>query len=150
MRALIQRVSDASVEVQGRIAGRIGPGLLVFLGIEDSDTAEDLEWMAGKILRLRILDDEKKIPNLSVVDLAGGILVVSQFTLFASTKKGNRPSYIRAGAPDKASQMVEAFAARLRLEPAVQVECGVFGADMKVRLTNDGPFTIWIDSKARE
>jgi len=150
MRALIQRVTDASVEVEGRLVGQIGPGLLVFVGAADSDEEEDLHWIAGKILKMRILDDEAGTPNLSVTDKGQGILVISQFTLFASTKKGNRPSYTAAGAPENAKSKIEVLTALLQKEPRVQVETGVFGANMKVRLTNDGPFTIWIDSKARE
>lgn len=150
MRALIQRVLDASVEVGGKITGQIGPGLVVFVGAEDSDSAEDAQWLAGKILKMRILDNENRLPDLSVTDLGRGILIVSQFTLFASTKKGNRPSYTRAGAPENAKALIESLTDFLREEPRVQVETGVFGADMLVRLTNDGPFTIWMDSKVRE
>lgn len=151
MRAVLQRVTQASVTVDGQVTGRIGQGILVFAGIEDADTEEDLAWMAGKILRMRLLDDEAGVANKSVLDLGAGLLVVSQFTLFASTKKGNRPSYTRAGEPVRAKQMYERFVEILRAESSgLAVETGVFGANMKVQLTNDGPFTIWVDSRVKE
>ena len=150
MRAVIQRVSGAAVTIDERVRGAIGRGLLVLLGVEDADTSEDIEWLSGKIARLRIFNDENGVMNLDVAEIHGGILVVSQFTLFASTKKGNRPSWIRAARPEAAAPLYEAFLAKLRADFNGTVATGEFGADMKVSLTNDGPVTIWIDSKNRE
>lgn len=150
MRCLLQRVSQASVTIADHSHASISTGLLVLVGIEDSDTDEDIEWMTGKISRLRIFPDQDGIMNLSVVDVRGEILVVSQFTLHASTKKGNRPSYIRAARPEFAIPAYERFLERLRVESGLSVLTGEFGADMKVGLINDGPVTIWIDSKNRE
>jgi D-tyrosyl-tRNA(Tyr) deacylase len=150
MRALLQRVSSASVEVDARSVGQIDQGLLLFVGIETNDTAEDLNWLAGKVLRLRIFADENGAMNRSVQDVGGALLVVSQFTLYASTKKGNRPSFIRAAPPDTAEQMFNEFCALLSAQMDRPVERGVFGAHMIVNLVNDGPVTIWIDSKERE
>ncbi|MGC8865052.1 MAG: D-aminoacyl-tRNA deacylase [Bacteroidales bacterium] len=150
MRVVIQRVNWASVEVEGRKVGEIRQGLLVLCGFEDGDTSEDLEWIAGKVVRLRIFNDENQVMNLSVKDVGGHILSVSQFTLHASTKKGNRPSYIRALAPVKASQMYQQFNQMLHAELGLPIQTGVFGAHMKVSLENDGPVTIIIDSKNRE
>lgn len=150
MRLLIQRVTEASVAIGGREHSRIGRGLLVLAGIEAADTEEDIEWLAGKLLRLRIFDDEQGVMNLDVQSVGGEIMVVSQFTLFASTRKGNRPSYIRS-APEPVSRPIyERFVARIGELSSRSVATGVFGADMQVRLVNDGPVTIWIDSKARE
>jgi len=150
MRALIQRVSTASVTVDGKITGQITAGLLVLLGIEDADTAEDASWLSNKIVNLRIFNDPDGVMNLSVLDINGEILLVSQFTLFASTKKGNRPSYIRAGKPEHAVPMYETMTSAIEQLTGKRVERGIFGADMKVALVNDGPVTIFIDSKARE
>jgi D-aminoacyl-tRNA deacylase len=150
MRAVIQRVSSADVTVDGRIIGTIQKGLLVLLAVEAADTDEDIEWLSGKIVRLRIFNDEAGLMNLSVQDVAGEILVVSQFTLFASTKKGNRPSYTRSAPPDVAVPLYERFLVRLTQDFGKPIQRGEFGADMKVRLLNDGPVTIIIDSKARE
>lgn len=150
MRLLIQRVLNASVTIDGKEHSRIGKGLLVLVGIENSDTAEDIEWLTGKLLRLRIFDDENGVMNLDVQQTEGEIMVVSQFTLFASTKKGNRPSYIRS-APEAVSRpMYEKFVAAVEAASGKKVATGVFGADMKVALTNDGPVTIWIDSHNKE
>lgn len=150
MRSIIQRVSQASVVIQGVEKARIGPGLLLLLGIEPEDTEEDIVWLCKKIAALRIFSDEAGMMNLSVQDIAGEILVVSQFTLFASTKKGNRPSFTRSAKPDIAIPLYEKFVETLRLESARPVETGEFGADMKVSLLNDGPVTIFMDSKNRE
>ena len=150
MRALIQRVSQASVTVSGEIISAIAAGLLVFTGIEDADTPEDIVWLAGKITQLRIFDDAAGVMNLSLRDINGGLLLVSQFTLMAATKKGNRPSYIRASKPDIAVPLYEAMIRQLELELGAPVATGCFGADMKVSLVNDGPVTIFIDSKQRE
>jgi len=150
MRAVIQRVSQASVRVDDRITGSVGPGLLVFLGIEDTDQQEDIDWLSNKILNLRVFNDENGVMNISVKDLGGSILLVSQFTLHASTKKGNRPSYIRASKPDFAIPMYEKMKSRLEEESGKIVQAGIFGADMKVELLNDGPVTIIIDTRNRE
>ena len=150
MRCLLQRVSRASVTINGEVRSAIGPGLLVLVGIEESDTAEDIEWLSGKITRLRIFPDAEGVMNCSVMEAGGSILVVSQFTLHASTKKGNRPSYIRAARPEIAVPAYERFVDRLRQDAGLTVLTGEFGADMKVELLNDGPVTIWIDSKFRE
>jgi D-tyrosyl-tRNA(Tyr) deacylase len=150
MRCLLQRVSQASVTIDGVVTGSIGVGLLVLVGIEDADTAEDIEWMTGKISRLRIFPDADGVMNCSLNEAGGALLVVSQFTLHAATKKGNRPSYIRAARPEFAIPMYEQFVSRLRDDSGAKVETGTFGADMKVSLINDGPVTIWIDSKNKE
>lgn len=150
MRALIQRVSTAEVHIEGEPAGRIGAGLLVLLGIEEADQDEDIEWLAGKLARLRIFSDAEGKMNASVTEIGGDALVVSQFTLHASTKKGNRPSFIRAARPEVAIPLYEKFLTRLEGEMSRPVARGVFGADMKVSLVNDGPVTIWMDTKARE
>ena len=150
MRSVIQRVTKASVIIDGKINGSIGGGLLVFLGIEDADNEEDIKWLSGKIVNLRLFNDEEGIMNLSVLDTGGDILLISQFTLHASTKKGNRPSYIKASKPDIAiplyQQMIKQLTDKLRKE----ISTGIFGADMKVELLNDGPVTIIIDSKNKE
>lgn len=150
MRIVIQRVSEAAVRVDGNITGSIGKGLLVLMGIEDADTKEDIEWLSNKITNIRIFDDADGVMNLSVKDIDGGILLVSQFTLHASTKKGNRPSYIRASKPDIAIPMYEAMIAQLSIDLGKPVQTGIFGADMKVSLLNDGPVTITMDSKNKE
>jgi D-tyrosyl-tRNA(Tyr) deacylase len=150
MRAVIQRVSEASVTIDGRVKSAIGKGLLVLLGIEEVDGAEDIEWLSGKIARLRVFNDDQGVMNLSVQEVQGDIIVVSQFTLHASTKKGNRPSYIRAARPEMAIPLYEAFVKRLSADLGKPVLTGDFGADMKVTLCNDGPVTIVIDTKAKE
>jgi D-tyrosyl-tRNA(Tyr) deacylase len=150
MRSVIQRVAKASVLIDGKINGSIGAGLLVFLGIEDADSEEDIEWLAGKIINLRIFNDEAGIMNRSVSDIAGDILLISQFTLHASTKKGNRPSYIKASKPDIAIPLYEQMIQRLTIKLGKKISTGIFGADMKVELLNDGPVTITIDSKNKE
>ena len=150
MRVVIQRVKHASVTIEGTKRASIGAGMLVLLGIEDSDSDEDIEWLCGKIVRLRIFNDSEGVMNLPVTDVPdSGILLVSQFTLMASTRKGNRPSYIQASKPDIAVPLYERFIARLQQEFGKKVETGVFGADMQVDLLNDGPVTIIIDSKMR-
>jgi D-tyrosyl-tRNA(Tyr) deacylase len=150
MRAVIQRVSQASVTIGGRVKSAIPRGLLVLLGIEAADTGEDLEWLSGKIVRLRIFNDDEGLMNRSIQETGGDLLVVSQFTLHASTKKGNRPSFIRAAKPEFAVPMYERFVARLSADLGKPVFTGEFGADMKVALVNDGPVTIVMDSKGRE
>ena len=150
MRAVIQRVSSASVVIAGQTKASIQTGLLVLLGIEEADTAEDIEWLSSKIARLRVFNDEQAVMNRSVLEAGGQVIVVSQFTLHASTKKGNRPSYIRAARPEVAIPLYEQFVQKLASELGQPVETGEFGADMKVSLVNDGPVTIVIDSKARE
>lgn len=147
MRIVVQRVSEASVKVEGKSAGEIGGGLLVLVGIEDSDEEKDAEWLASKILNLRIFSDEDDKMNRSVLDVNGEILCISQFTLLADYRKGNRPSFIRAARPDKAVPLFEFFKSELS-KSSVKVESGIFGADMKVSLLNDGPVTIVMDSKA--
>lgn len=150
MKAVIQRVSSASVTIEGELFSEIGAGLLVFLGIVDSDTQEDIEWLSRKICNLRIFSDAQGVMNRSLVDSCGEALVVSQFTLHAATKKGNRPSYIKAAKPDVAIPLYRNFIAQMKGELDKKVETGVFGADMKVALLNDGPVTIIIDTKNRE
>jgi D-aminoacyl-tRNA deacylase len=150
MRVVIQRVANASVTVESKVVADIQKGLLVFVGIEEVDTQEDLDWLVTKITQLRIFNDENEVMNLSVQDIGGDVLVVSQFTLHAATKKGNRPSYIKAAKPDIAIPMYERFVKALESKLGKKVPTGVFGADMKVLLLNDGPVTIQIDSKNRE
>ncbi|MCZ8230388.1 D-aminoacyl-tRNA deacylase [Flavobacterium sp.] len=150
MRVVIQRVAYASVTVESKVVAEIQKGLLVFVGIEEADTQEDLEWLVTKITQLRIFGDENEVMNLSIQDVGGDVLVVSQFTLHAATKKGNRPSYIKAAKPDFAIPMYERFVKALELKLGKKVPTGIFGADMKVLLLNDGPVTIQIDSKNRE
>jgi D-tyrosyl-tRNA(Tyr) deacylase len=150
MRTVIQRVTHASVAIDGHIRSAIGQGLLVFVGIEDADTTEDIEWLSNKIINLRIFDDEHKIPNISIKDIAGDILLVSQFTLHAATKKGNRPSYIKASKPNIAIPLYEKMIAQLENDLGKKIFTGEFGADMKVLLLNDGPVTIFIDTKNKE
>ncbi|HEV8082956.1 MAG TPA: D-aminoacyl-tRNA deacylase [Chitinophagaceae bacterium] len=150
MRILIQRVIKASVTVEEKLAGAIETGLLVFVGIEDADTIEDIKWLSNKIVNLRIFDDENRVPNISVKDIDGEILLVSQFTLHAKTKKGNRPSYIRAAKPNVAIPLYQKMIDRLEIDLGKNIATGVFGGDMKVELINDGPVTIIIDTKNRE
>jgi D-tyrosyl-tRNA(Tyr) deacylase len=150
MRVVIQRVSKASVTVDGTVTGKIGQGLLVLLGIEDADSDDDIQWLSSKIVNLRVFNDEAGVMNRSVLDLNGNILLVSQFTLHASTKKGNRPSYIRASKPGFAIPMYEKMIAQLQNHLGKSIATGIFGADMKIELLNDGPVTIIIDSKNRE
>lgn len=149
MRLLLQRVSEARVTVDGRITGELAHGLLIFIGIEPADTAEDIEWLAAKTVNLRIFNDDAGVMNRSVLDVTGGILLVSQFTLHASTRKGNRPSYSAAARPEIAIPLYEAFHQRLTALLGRPIPTGIFGADMKVHLLNDGPVTLWIDSKQR-
>ncbi len=149
MRAVVQRVNGARVEINGQNHDSIGTGLLVLLGIEDSDTNEDIEWLAGKIARLRVFDDGQGVMNLSVQDIQGEIMVISQFTLHASTKKGNRPSYVFAAKPDTAIPLYEKFLEEMSRQIQKGVASGVFGAMMNITLTNDGPVTIIIDSKIK-
>lgn len=150
MRAVIQRVAEAKVTIAGAVKGAIQHGLLVLLAIEEADTVEDIEWLSGKIARLRVFDDENGVMNRSVTEVQGGILLISQFTLVGSTKKGNRPSYSRSARPETAVPLYEKFIARLGQDLGKPVQTGEFGAHMLVSLTNDGPVTIIIDSKARE
>ena len=150
MRAVIQRVAEAKVSIGGALKGAIQHGLVVLLAVEEADTAEDIEWLSGKIVRLRVFDDDNGVMNRSVQETGGGILLVSQFTLFASTKKGNRPSYSRSARPEIAVPLYEQFARRLAQDLGKPIQTGEFGAQMLVSLTNDGPVTIIIDSKMRE
>ena len=150
MRTVIQRVQHCSVTIDGQLKSNIGNGMLVLVGIEDRDTQEDIEWLCKKIANLRIFDDENGVMNRSVIDTGGEVMVVSQFTLHASTKKGNRPSYIHASKPDFANPMYESFCAEMGLQIGKNVATGVFGADMKIELLNDGPVTILIDSQNKE
>jgi len=150
MRAVIQRVSRASVTIENTVTGRIEGGLLVLLAVEEADTGEDIEWLSGKIARLRIFPDQVGVMNRSVQETGGDILLISQFTLYASTRKGNRPSYSRSAGPQKAVPLYDAFVQRLSVELGKPIQTGEFGADMKVELINDGPVTIIIDSKLKE
>jgi len=150
MRVVIQRVSEASVKIEGKINGQIENGLLILLGIENNDDENDINWLCSKIANLRIFADENGLMNLSVKETNGNILLISQFTLFASTKKGNRPSYIQSARPEKAIPLYEKFIQTISQEIGKKIETGIFGADMKISLINDGPVTICIDSKNRE
>src|ERR1700722_2828178 len=150
MRAVIQRVTQASCTVDGKVTGAINMGFLVLLGIEDADTDEDLQWLAQKITNLRVFSDENGLMNKALADIDGEILLISQFTLFAQTKKGNRPSFIRAARPDKAIPLYEKMIAALEAATGKKIKVGIFGADMKISLVNDGPVTIIIDTKIRE
>jgi len=150
MRAVIQRVSEASVTVDQKIEGEIAEGLLIFLGIVPEDTSEDLEWLCKKIVNLRIFDDNKGVMNLSLKEQNGTALVISQFTLHAQTKKGNRPSYIKAARPDIAIPLYQQFIMQLENDLGKEIQTGIFGANMQVSLLNDGPVTLIIDSKNRE
>ena len=150
MISVIQRVSSASVEIEKKVKADIGKGLLVLLGIEDADNQEDIDWLANKIVNLRIFNDAEGVMNKSVLEVGGGIIVVSQFTLHASTKKGNRPSYIKASKPDVAIPLYEKFVNTMEMALGKPVQTGEFGADMKVNLLNDGPVTIVIDTKDKK
>ncbi|GAA4758701.1 MULTISPECIES: D-aminoacyl-tRNA deacylase [Flavobacterium] len=150
MRAVIQRVLEASVTIEGEKVANIEKGLLVLIGIEDTSNQEDINWLTAKIVNLRIFGDENGVMNLSIKDIGGDMIVVSQFTLHAATKKGNRPSYIKASKPDYAIPMYEAFVKQIEVELGKKVQTGQFGADMKVALINDGPVTIIIDTKNKE
>lgn len=150
MRAVIQRVSAASVTIQGQVHAAIEKGLLVLVGIEGDDDREDINWLSAKIVNLRIFDDEKGVMNLSVKETGGAVLLISQFTLHAATKKGNRPSYIKASKPEIAIPVYEEMIRRLETDMQKSIATGVFGADMKVQLVNDGPVTIIIDTKNKE
>lgn len=150
MRAVIQRVTSAEVKIDGRVHADIRQGLVVLLGIEEADSQEDIEWLAGKIARLRIFDDDTGVMNRSVVDIDGEIMVISQFTLHASTKKGNRPSYILAARPEIAIPLYEKFLEKVASESGCRVVSGIFGAMMQINLTNDGPVTIIIDTKNKQ
>ena len=150
MRAVIQRVTKANCKVKGLITGEIGIGFLVLLGIEDADTHEDLIWLAQKIANMRIFSDENELMNKALTDVDGNILLISQFTLLAATKKGNRPGFTRAARPEKAIPMYEEMAKQLSAMLNKKVECGIFGADMKIELINDGPVTIVMDTKDRD
>lgn len=150
MRAVIQRVTEATVTIDGKVKSQIGKGLLILLGIEEADTQEDIEWLSAKIVKLRIFGDDAGVMNLSVQDIDGEIIVVSQFTLHAQTKKGNRPSYIKAAGPQVAVPIYEAFIKKIEKDLGKPIQTGEFGADMKVALINDGPVTIIIDTKNKE
>ena len=150
MRVVIQRVESASVEIDQKQVSAIGPGLLVLVGIEDTDTEEDISWLSGKIVQLRVFNDVEGVMNCSLKEIGGDLLLVSQFTLHASTKKGNRPSYIRASKPPVAIPLYEKLIARLEADLGKSIGTGVFGADMKVSLVNDGPVTILMDTKQKE
>jgi len=150
MKAVIQRVSKASVKVDGQFTAQIGNGLLIFLGIEDADADEDIEWLRSKIINLRIFNDADGVMNESVLDKKGEIILVSQFTLYASTKKGNRPSYVKASKPEIAIPLYEKMVKQLETDLGKPIGSGIFGADMKVELLNDGPVTIVIDTKNKE
>ena len=150
MRAVIQRVTEASVTIDGKVNRKIQNGLLVLIGIEDADTVEDVNWLSSKIVNLRIFNDEQGVMNCSVKEIAGNILLISQFTLQASTKKGNRPSYLKASKPPHAVPLYEEMIGRLKTDLGKKIQTGIFGADMKVALLNDGPVTIIIDSKNKE
>jgi D-tyrosyl-tRNA(Tyr) deacylase len=150
MRAVIQRVSKASVTIKNKIRSEIGPGLLVFVGIEESDNNTDIDWLCNKIVQLRIFNDNNNVMNLSVLDSSGSILAISQFTLHAKTRKGNRPSYIRAAHPDIAIPLYNRFTSRLSQLMGKEIRTGEFGAMMKIELINDGPVTIIIDTKEKE
>lgn len=150
MRLVIQRVNEASVEIDGKIKSSIGTGLMVLVGIEEADSKEDCDWLAGKLTGLRIFDDENGVMNRSVCDIEGEVLIVSQFTLHALTKKGNRPSYIKAAKHETAIPLYEYFCKSVARNLGKEVQTGTFAADMKVALVNNGPVTIWMDSKIKE
>lgn len=150
MRTIIQRVTEASVEVENKICGKIGEGILLLIGIEEADNAEDIDWLCKKIVNLRIFDDENGVMNKSIKEIDGNILAISQFTLMAQTKKGNRPSYIKAARPEISKPLYIDFCEKLSMELGKTVETGIFGADMKVSLLNNGPVTIIMDTKNKE
>ena len=147
MKAIIQRVSESSVTIQGKITSSIGYGMMVLIGIEDADNIDDIKWLSSKIVNLRIFEDTNEVMNLSILETKGEILVISQFTLHASTKKGNRPSYIKAAKPEIAIPLYNSFVNQVEQDLGTKVQTGEFGADMKIHLVNDGPVTIMIDSK---
>ena len=149
MRAVIQKVLEAAVTIDGRIESQISQGLMILLGVEEADDKDDVEWLTRKVLNMRLFEDNEGVNNRSILDVQGELLVVSQFTLHASTKKGNRPSYIRAAKPDTAVPLYESFVAELK-KSGLQVKTGIFGANMKVSLVNDGPVTIVMDTKNKE
>jgi D-tyrosyl-tRNA(Tyr) deacylase len=150
MRAVLQRVTEASCKVQGNITGAIGLGFLVLLGVEEADTLEDLDWLAQKIVGMRVFGDENDLMNKALADVNGDILLISQFTLFAATKKGNRPGFTKAAKPDIAIPLYEKMIDKLSILTGKKIETGIFGADMKIALVNDGPVTILIDTKNKE
>ncbi|MAH75227.1 MAG: D-tyrosyl-tRNA(Tyr) deacylase [Opitutia bacterium TMED102] len=150
MRVVIQRVSQGSVTIEGNVRGKIGQGFVILLGIEETDSNDDIDWLCGKIARMRVFTDEAQLMNKSLSEVGGGVLLISQFTLHASTKKGNRPSFTRAAKPNVAIQLYKKFISRLEAELGQAIEIGEFGASMQVSLVNDGPVTITIDSKNRE
>jgi D-tyrosyl-tRNA(Tyr) deacylase len=150
MRAVIQRVNSATCSIEGKISGQIGKGFMILLGIEDNDTDEDLNWLAQKISNMRIFSDENGMMNKALVDVQGNILLISQFTLFASTKKGNRPGFTRSAKPDLAVPLYEKMISELGQLTGTKIQTGVFGADMQISLVNDGPVTIIMDTKSRE
>lgn len=150
MRAILQRVSEASVKVENEITGSIKTGLMILVGFEEADTIEDLEWTCGKIVNMRIFNDDNGVMNLSIKEIEGNILLISQFTLHAQTKKGNRPSYIKAAKKEIAIPLYERMKMLLEEQLGKKTECGIFGADMKVSLVNDGPVTIFLDSKNKD
>lgn len=150
MRAVIQRVTEASVTVDGNVCGKIGNGLMVLIGVEDADNDEDIDWLSKKIVNLRIFNDENGVMNKSLIEVSGQLLIISQFTLMAQTKKGNRPSYIRASKGDYSQPMYEKFCLEIGKEAKHMIQTGIFGADMKVSLINDGPVTIIMDTKNKE
>ncbi len=150
MRLVIQRVSEANVKVEGKVEGAINSGFLILCAVTHEDTMEDIEWLVRKVMNMRIFSDDQGKMNLSIMDVKGSFLVISQFTLYASTKKGNRPSFIQSAKAEKANEYYELFVSHLKAESSLAVETGVFGGDMKVSLLNDGPVTIIIDSKNRE
>jgi len=150
MRVVIQRVTEAKVTIEGKISGQINDGLMILIGIEDADNEEDIQWLSNKIVNLRIFNDEKGVMNKSILETGGSILLISQFTLHASTKKGNRPSYIKASKPDTAIPLYQKMIVQLEKDLTKKIETGIFGADMQVSLVNDGPVTICIDSKNKE
>lgn len=150
MRAVLQRVTQASCTVEGKVTGEIDQGFLVLVGIEDADTTEDLEWLAQKIANMRVFSDENDLMNKSLADIDGNILLISQFTLFAATKKGNRPGFTRAARPEKAIPLYEAMIKQLSALLNKEIQCGIFGADMKISLLNDGPVTIVMDTKDKD
>lgn len=150
MRAVIQRVTNAKVEIDGCVKGSVNQGLLVLIGIENADNQDDIEWMSSKIIQLRIFGDENGLMNESIMDIGGNILLISQFTLFGQTKKGNRPSFIKAARPDIAIPIYEKLKEMLNLKLGKPIESGIFGADMMVSLTNDGPVTLYLDTKNKE
>lgn len=150
MKIVLQRVSSASVTIEHKVVADIKKGLLILVGIENMDSQEDIDWLVGKITKIRVFEDENQVMNLSVQDIDGEIIVVSQFTLHASTKKGNRPSYVKAAKPDSAIPLYENFVKSMEVELGKKIQTGIFGADMKVSLLNDGPVTILMDSKNKE